>query len=273
MHVSLTASLHRVLDRLGITFKRGRERVSSPDPDYLRKLQFIFDLLQQAQASEGRIVVLFLDELTYYRQPSLASAYEAKGSAQPLAHRSHRSNTQTRVIGAVDAQTGQVCFWQGAKTDLPRIVRFYGELREAFPRAHRIYAVQDNWPVHFHPDVLVALEEQERPFPFRPSSHWSTEPREAARNRWGGWKLPIQIVPLPTYAPWTNPIEKLWRWGRQEVLHLHRHAEDLETLRERFARFLERFASGSSELLRYIGLSDIGQLYRGARNQLARAPT
>ena len=27
----------------------------------------------------------------------------------------------------------------------------------------------------------------------------------------------IEPVWLPTYAPWLNPIEKLWRWLRQEV--------------------------------------------------------
>ena len=44
-------------------------------------------------------------------------------------------------------------------------------------------------------------------------------------GRWGGWQLPIQLVPLPTYASWCNPIEKLWRQLRQELLHLHRFAD------------------------------------------------
>ncbi len=33
--------------------------------------------------------------------------------------------------------------------------------------------------------------------------------------------LPIQVVGLPTQAPWLNPIEKLWRYLKQEVVHLH----------------------------------------------------
>ena len=61
-------------------------------------------------------------------------------------------------------------------------------------------------------------------------------------------------MPLPTYASWTNPIEKLWRWLRQEVLHLHRLADRLEELRAEVRRFLDRFALGSLELLRYVGL-------------------
>jgi len=30
--------------------------------------------------------------------------------------------------------------------------------------------------------------------------------------------LPIQIVQLPTYASWTNPIEKLWRKLKAEMV-------------------------------------------------------
>ena len=73
-------------------------------------------------------------------------------------------------------------------------------------------------------------------------------------RRWGGLQLPIQLIPLPTYASWTNPIEKLWRKGKQEVLHLHRWATQLQVLREEFLRFLAQYALGSLDLLRYVGL-------------------
>jgi transposase len=36
----------------------------------------------------------------------------------------------------------------------------------------------------------------------------------------------IVLVPLPTYAPWTNPVEKVWRKLCQEVLHLHEFVDE-----------------------------------------------
>jgi transposase len=36
----------------------------------------------------------------------------------------------------------------------------------------------------------------------------------------------ITPVWLPTYAPWLNPIEKLWHWLRQAILKLPRWVED-----------------------------------------------
>ncbi len=110
--------------------------------------------------------------------------------------------------------------------------------------------VQDNWPVHVHPDGLARLQPQQFPFWPRVPDNWPCEPsRRAVRDA-----LPIQLVFLPTYAPWLNPIEKLWRWVRQEVLHLHRFSDAWEELKQRVLAFMTRFAQPSSPLLHYVGL-------------------
>ena len=59
---------------------------------------------------------------------------------------------------------------------------------------------------------------------------------------------------LPTYASWLNPIEKLWRWLKQDVLYLHSLAKDLEELRQQVRDFLDNFSTGSDSLLQYVGL-------------------
>jgi hypothetical protein len=255
LEMTAPSSLCHLLQRLGISYKRGRDYVHSPDPDYLAKLAFVQARVAEARASGGRVVTLYQDELTYYRQPTLARAYEAQGRPQPLARRSYRTDTATRTLGTLDVAEGRVLFWQGAHIELGTLVRFYQTLCRAYPEAERLYLIQDNWPQHFHPDVLVALEPQESPWPWYRPANWASEPSPAAQHRWSALHLPIQLVPLPTYASWTNPIEKLWRKLKDEVLHLHRLADRLEELREQVAHFLEQFAHGSSALLRYVGLS------------------
>jgi transposase len=252
--VSSDASLAALLARLGIRYKRGREYVHSPDPDYPAKLRRVQAIVAEARASAGRRVALYLDELTYYRQPTLAAAYVARGAEQPLARRSCQANTATRVVAALNPLSGQTVYRQGSRLGISQLVAFHRQLRAAYPEAERLYLIEDNWPIHFHPDLLVALEEQEHPWPLYRPRHWSSEPSAWAVKRWGDWALPIQLVPLPTYASWTNPIEKLWRWLKQEVLHLHRRADHLDRLRAEVCRFLDRFADGSHELLRYVGL-------------------
>ena len=247
--------MSQLLKRVGIHYKRGRDHVHSPDPFYQAKIEEISALKKRLAEYQGQEILLYLDELTYYRQPSVACAYEEAGAARPHAQRSLASNTLTRVVGTLDAFSGRVLFQSGSKVGIKQLVSFYQQVQQAYPQAQRIWIVQDNWPIHFHPDVLVALEPQHTPFAFPRPRSWLDKPSPAAVKRWGELCLPIQLVLLPTYASWCNPIEKLWRKLKQEVLHLHRLADDLKALRTLVTEFLQQFAAGSSELLRYVGLS------------------
>ena len=107
-----------------------------------------------------------------------------------------------------------------------RLIEFYRQVCEAYPSVQRIWMIQDNSALHFHPDVLVGMEPQACPFPFTRPKTWPTEPCQLAVRRYGTWQLPIQLVLLPTYAPWLNPIEKVWRKLKQEFLYMHRYASD-----------------------------------------------
>lgn len=245
--------LSRLLKRLGIRYKRARAYIHSPDPDYAAKVSYLLLCRMRAWYDPTRYVFLYLDEVTYTRQPALAHAYDLRGHHQPLARRSHQSDTQYRGLGALNAVTGQVTYRQASKIKLSFLSNFYAVLRQTYPRAETIYVAQDNWPIHVHPDVVARLEPQQSPFwPTVPST-WPTEPRARAIRD----DLPIQLVFLPTYASWLNPIEKLWRWLRQDVLHLHRLSEDWPQLKQRVWDFTQQFATGSTDLLRYVGLLSV----------------
>ena len=249
-----------MLKRLGISYKRAREHVRSPDPDYLAKLRDIQVHVRASKVHPELMVVLFQDEFTYYRQPTLASAYEARGHQQPLAELSHRSNLHWRVTATLDIWSGRVVYSQRKVIGLRELVAFYQKVCAAYPCAQTIYMVQDNWPVHYHPDVLAALQPQILKWPTYVPGNWPTEPRADAPRL----NLPIQLVQLPTYASWANPIEKLWRKARQDELHLHNSADDWPALKQRVSAFLDQFAQGSRDLLRYVGLRDPDTLYRSA---------
>jgi len=255
LQLSTDAALSRLLKRCRISYQRARSYVHSPDQEYAIKLAGVQAVRMLAAQAPGAVVVLYLDELTLERQPSLAQAYaEAGGQEQPRANWAHSSNTLTRVVATLEHATGRVVYRRASKIGVENLVLFFQQLRAAYPDAERLYVVMDNWPVHIHPDVLVALEPQEsRRFRERPGS-WSETPSARALKRWGQLQLPIQLVPLPTYASWCNPIEKLWRKLRQDVTHLHPWADNLALLREQVDGFLAQFASASPELVRYVGL-------------------
>ncbi len=252
------AGLHQLLKRLKIHRKRGRGHLYSPDAAYKEKLRDVRLWIRVAQPLNPNSVVVFSDEMTFYRQPSLSWEYERAGPVQPLAELGYRSNLAWRIAGALNVWTGQLTYAEHEHFTRKLLVDFYQQLAQTYPQAQTIYVVVDNWPVHFHPDVLAAFCPYPQPWPIYHSRYWPDAPSTAARYL----DLPIQLIPLPTYAPWTNPIEKLWRLLKQTVLHLHRFADDWDGLRLRVHQELEQYVQPSTDLLRYVGLEDPLRLYQ-----------
>ncbi len=221
------SGIWRVLRSLHIKYKRGQQHLRSPDPGYEDKQGQAQACVQQAREKPHTTATLYLDEFSYYRWPTVAPAYVPAGRLQPLAHLKPCFNTRERLIVALDVCTGRVVYRQRAHIDLPQLVAFMADIRRAYPQVPAIHVIQDNWHnVHFHPRQVEA----------------------AAR-------LGIALIPLPVYAPWLNPVEKVGRKLRQEIIHMHRHGDEWDHLKQRVEHFLDQFASGSSELLRYVGLS------------------
>ena len=223
----------RLLSRCGVRLRSGRVQSYSPDAEYPQKVERLCQCLRQTATAPERNVLVFLDEMGYRRWPEAGRVWTQAAPVEvPVAGCGGKNNAQWRLIGALNAMTGQVCYLDGYIVGRAKVIEMYEHLAEVYQQAETIYVVQDNWSIHKHPQVMEALSELRR----------------------------IQPVWLPTYAPWLNPIEKLWRWLRQEVLKMHALGGEWETLRERVNAFLDRFASGSDALLRYVGLQGEGQL-------------
>lgn len=220
------SGIWRICQALHIHYKRGQAQIHSPDPEYAAKRQRVRGCVQAAQAHPEREACLFLDEFSFYRWPSVAPVYAPAGRSQPRAKLTPQYNTRGRLVVALSVADGKVLYRQRAHIDVAQLVAFLADIRRAFPAVPIIHVIQDNWHnVHFHPDQVAAAE-----------------------------RLGIDLVPLPTYASWLNPVEKAGRKFRQEVIHMHRQSDDWPLLKGRVCQFWDQFANGSSDLLRYVGL-------------------
>lgn len=170
-----------------------------------------------------------MDEASFYRQPSQAWLWAGMGRRQPRLPYSHRANTLLRVVGCLEAAQGRVHAWDFPRVTADRLARCLAQMSSWYPQAQHIYLVLDNWPVHFHPKVQRALQRSPR----------------------------LRLLPLPTYAPWLNNIEKLWRWIKQRVTHAHPWCDDFIQYRRQVRAELEALAPGSPDLRRYCGLDKL----------------
>ena len=106
-----------------------------------------------------KIVFLFMDEMGYHRWPEPAASWApAAPEKPPLAKRADPNNQQWRIIGVLNALTGQVNHLDGYIVGRQKVIDMYEYLNEVYHWASRIYVAQDNWSIHKHPDVLGALD-------------------------------------------------------------------------------------------------------------------
>ena len=170
-------------------------------------------------------MIWFEDEAGFYRQPTAAWTWAKAGSAQPRYALSHRSNTAVRVAAGFNPISGGVIHRLRSHFDKSQMGSFLYHIGEKCPGILRLYLVMDNWPVHHHEQVLKAVGKDER----------------------------IQVLWLPTYAPWLNPTEKLWKWVRQKLTHMHDLANDFTKLKSRIDEVLITASENPIEMLQYTG--------------------
>lgn len=96
--------------------------------------------------------------------------------------------------------------------------------------------------IHKHPDETVYLVWD------NVYTHKDKEIEEIVRAEAGK----IVLLYLPTYSPWLNPIEMLWRYFRREVTHCELF-ESIKKLLEASKNFFERHNLMPEKILSVIG--------------------
>lgn len=220
--------ISKLLRRLRVVYKRGRAHVHSPDLAYNQKLAAIEAALVEARhAPPGEVVFLYEDEFTAYLRPLVGQSYRARSERGQQA--TGTTGETVRLAGCVDALTGRVVWRRRGSYTVKEMYRFFYYVQKQYPQARLIYVALDNWPVHFHPYVQDHLAQM----------------KPATRMR---------FLPLPTYAPWTNPTEKYWLKLAREWLRFHPFGGDKKEFIRELDGWLSRHCDESTELLHEIGL-------------------
>jgi putative transposase len=225
-----SSSVSKRLKQYGISRKKGRLHLESPDPEGEEKRQKLEAALNEVRNSPGTKVFLYEDEKTVYRQPPLGYRYGERGRGgkrQPTAFYRGGANTKLRIAGALNVLTGEVSTWLSSTIGVKELCKFLRKVRERYREAEVIYMGLDNWyNVHKNPELLRVAQE-----------------------------VNIRLLYLPTYSPWMNPIEKLWNKLGKEILTLHPWSSQWSQLKEAVKKFLGNYARPSPDLLRYVGLA------------------
>ena len=215
----------RTLQRFHLCYKRGQQYVHSPDLLYNEKLAQIEHARDLALQAPQEVVFLYEDEHTANLRPPVGRSYSAKGASGTKAI--GKTSKLIRLAGVIDVATGQVLVRHREQFNVKEMYRFFYHVEQSYPQADVIYIALDNWPVHFHAFVKENLE--------RISSK-------------------IRLLALPTYAPWTNPIEKFWLKLNREFMKQHPYGLDYKAFVDALQVWLDKHREESAALLREVGL-------------------
>lgn len=127
-------------------------------------------------------------------------------------------------IGAVNYYTGETVTLIERHKRRSEIAQLLQALVEKHP-SQTIYVVWDNVATHQDGEVEAVVR--------------------AAAGR-------LILLYLPTYSPWLNPIEMLWRHFRREVTHCEFFA-DMQALIEAAHDFFRRYNATPARVLSVIG--------------------
>ncbi len=127
-------------------------------------------------------------------------------------------------LGAVNYHTGETVVIIRRHKRRQEVAELLQALVDKYPKG-TIFVAWDNFTAHQDDEVEAVV-------------------RSAAGR--------LVLLCLPTYSPWLNPIEMLWRHFRREVTHCELFA-NVKVLIEASYNFFDRFKKSPEKVLSIIG--------------------
>jgi transposase len=169
-----------------IVLSRPQHKISSPDPDYLVKKKTIEEARDGLKAED---VFYYADKFNLSWFPTLRAMWSPKG--QQVMIPTPGQPDKYYGIGAVNYHSGESVVQFHRRKRRQEIAQLLEALLENHPTG-TVYVAWDNASMHEDDEIEAVVR--------------------AAAGR-------LVLLYLPTYSPWLNPIEMLWRHFRREVTH------------------------------------------------------
>ena len=100
------------MDRYGLSTRSARVQQYSPDPEDAEKVDYLEQCLRETAEHPDKAVVLFMDEMGYYRWPSPAADWTLDTDT-PVAQRAGANNQQWRIVEGLQCpdRSGRLSGW------------------------------------------------------------------------------------------------------------------------------------------------------------------
>lgn len=217
------------LHALGYRVLRPVLSVASPDPDYRRKVKRLEKYKKQAK--NGEILLYFQDEIDLNLLPGILRCWTQRGSQRKVM--TPGLNQKRYGFGAIDYVSGQTLHRIEEHKNSAGFCAFLEHFMQTVTQSpdyhgQKIVLIVDNFRIHHSKKTLAFLEQ---------------------------YADQLVLFALPTYSPWLNLIERLWKHLRRKVTHNHLF-QSIAQLVEAVRSFLDALNQARSLALSIIGATE-----------------
>ncbi len=221
--VTLTPERVRQLVRqMGYTLVRPRHQSRLPDPKQVEQAKQDIEQFQ-AQAKRGEILLFYQDEARLSRFPTITRMWVRKGTQYQIP--TEDDHTTFWAYAVSNPLTGKVHYRIEDPFSGEGFRRLLEQLRRHYPTAE-IVLITDRASVHRKQLVQEYLEQDGR----------------------------MRLYKLPSYSPELNRIERLWKWLRRRVTHVHLF-ESIPEMKEAVRNFFRYINRVPKKVLRCLAVA------------------
>jgi transposase len=213
------STVGRLLKEAGLSWKKSRRVLTSPDPNYREKVELLLNTLQSLKADED---LFFIDELGPLQVKRHGGRSYAPKGATPTHPQNQHSKGSITLYGALSATTNQMTWFYGKSKDSAGIIDLAEMLFNQYHARSKIYLTWDAASWHGS-DELV---------------QWTDKLN--AWNKTSDAGPIIEFVPLPSSAQFLDVIEAVFSGMKRAVIHNSDYQSEEEMKTAISSHFRER---------------------------------
>jgi len=191
-------TVSRLLKQAGLSWKKSRKFLTSPDPHYREKVELLLKTLHSLKPDED---LFFVDELGPLPVKRYGGRCFTPKHVIPTHPQNQRSKGSITLYGALSAITNQVSWFYGKTKDSAGMIDIAEILYNQYHGKSKIYLTWDAASWHGSTELV----------------EWADSLNQYSRDN--GTGPIIEFVPLPSSAQFLDVIEAVFSAMKKAVIH------------------------------------------------------
>jgi transposase len=213
------STVSRLLRQAGLSWKKSKKVLTSPDPLYREKVELLLKTLHSLKADED---LFFVDELGPLPVKRYGGRCFTPKHVIPTHPQNQRSKGSITLYGALSATTNQVSWFYDKTKDSAGMIDMAEILYNQHHNKSRIYLTWDAASWHRSAELV----------------EWADHLNQYSRDNGAG--PIIEFVPLPSSAQFLDVIEAVFSAMKRAVIHGSDYASEAEMKTAISAHFRNR---------------------------------